>query len=385
VKPHCQGNTTAVALSRVLVLPRLVIASCLVLGSDRGLPHTDALMGTNIGAWHEDGGSRGRGVLLVSVRLGLRTTPGSWFRDDRFDVHVRPSQVFRVLRACSSADDVRSIVQHCHRLQRGVHACGGLDRLRRGGLLNWAQDLVPGPELDLLEQPLAWSISQFLIAAKSKTFHAGIVMRHLLVPSRDAECCQSRGAEGSLGTWHDGSLGSDHLPGLRRRGVASPQAPRAHDPCRVQLISEQAVLPRVRHAATEQGFALGGPGLVTKAHAEGLSPRSIKKYHVFLSSIFRRAVRDRILVFNPCDYTELPKVILCKSRTVTPEEFERLLRALPSQHRLLVETFIETECAGARSSRCGHDTSTSSDAWSVSRTPSSRRPRRTLQPVSASL
>jgi integrase len=35
-------------------------------------------------------------------------------------------------------------------------------------------------------------------------------------------------------------------------------------------------------------------------------------------------------------------VILRKSRTVTPDEFERLLRALPSQHRLLVETFIET-------------------------------------------
>ena len=33
---------------------------------------------------------------------------------------------------------------------------------------------------------------------------------------------------------------------------------------------------------------------------------------------------------------------LRKSRTVTPDEFERLLRALPSQHRLLVETFIET-------------------------------------------
>jgi integrase len=81
---------------------------------------------------------------------------------------------------------------------------------------------------------------------------------------------------------------------------------------------------------------------VTKAHAEGLSPRSIKKYHVFLSSIFRRAVRDRILVFNPCDHTELPKVILRKSRTVNPDEFERLLSALPLQHRLLVETFIET-------------------------------------------
>ena len=54
VKPHCQGNTTAVALAACWVLPRLVIGSCLVLGSYRGLPHTGALMGTNIGAWHED-------------------------------------------------------------------------------------------------------------------------------------------------------------------------------------------------------------------------------------------------------------------------------------------------------------------------------------------
>ena len=73
-----------------------------------------------------------------------------------------------------------------------------------------------------------------------------------------------------------------------------------------------------------------------------LSPRPIKKYHVFLSSIFRRAVRDRILVFNPCDHTEVPKVIVRKTRTVTPQEFERLVRTVPSHYRLLVETFIET-------------------------------------------
>ena len=81
---------------------------------------------------------------------------------------------------------------------------------------------------------------------------------------------------------------------------------------------------------------------VTKAHDEGLSPRSIKKYHVFLSSIFRRAVRDRILVYNPCDHTELPKVIARKSRTLTPDEFERLVAAVPAQYRLMLETFIET-------------------------------------------
>lgn len=81
---------------------------------------------------------------------------------------------------------------------------------------------------------------------------------------------------------------------------------------------------------------------VTTAHDEGLSPRSIKKYHVFLSSIFRRAVRDRILVYNPCDHTELPKVIARKSRTLTPEEFERLVAAVPPQYRLMLDTFIET-------------------------------------------
>ncbi|HVE24589.1 MAG TPA: site-specific integrase, partial [Sporichthya sp.] len=75
---------------------------------------------------------------------------------------------------------------------------------------------------------------------------------------------------------------------------------------------------------------------VSQAHDDGLSPRSIKKYHVFLSSIFRRAVRDRILVHNPCDHTELPKVIARKTRTLTPEEFELLVAAVPPQYRLML-------------------------------------------------
>src|SRR4051794_10334491 len=81
---------------------------------------------------------------------------------------------------------------------------------------------------------------------------------------------------------------------------------------------------------------------VTKATAEGLSPRSVKKYHTVLHSIFKRAVRDGFLVRNPCDGTELPKVIARKTRTLTAEEFERLINAVPTQHRLMVETFIET-------------------------------------------
>jgi integrase len=88
------------------------------------------------------------------------------------------------------------------------------------------------------------------------------------------------------------------------------------------------------------------PGLVqdwvTKAAAEGLSARSIRKYHTMLHSIFVRAVRDGLIVANPCAHTELPKVIAKTSRTLTPEEFELLLDAIPDRHRLMVETAIET-------------------------------------------
>jgi integrase len=79
---------------------------------------------------------------------------------------------------------------------------------------------------------------------------------------------------------------------------------------------------------------------VTQAKADGLAPRSIRKYHVLLSSVFVRAVKDRVLVYNPCDHTELPKVIAAKARTLTPVEYERLLTALPVEHRLMIETLI---------------------------------------------
>ena len=54
---------------------------------------------------------------------------------------------------------------------------------------------------------------------------------------------------------------------------------------------------------------------VTMATAQGLAPRSVRKYHVMLHSIFRRAVRDQLILTNPCEHTELPKVVLRRSRT----------------------------------------------------------------------
>jgi integrase len=80
---------------------------------------------------------------------------------------------------------------------------------------------------------------------------------------------------------------------------------------------------------------------VTKALADGLLPRSTQKYHVLLSSIFGRAVKDGVLVHNPCYHTELPKIISKRKPTLTPREYERLLAALPERHRLMIATLIE--------------------------------------------
>jgi integrase len=80
---------------------------------------------------------------------------------------------------------------------------------------------------------------------------------------------------------------------------------------------------------------------VTDATAAGLSAASVRRYHTMLSSIFERALRDRVVTFNPCE-TELPKVIKKKARTLTPAEYDQVLAALPAQHRLMVETAINT-------------------------------------------
>jgi integrase len=81
---------------------------------------------------------------------------------------------------------------------------------------------------------------------------------------------------------------------------------------------------------------------VTTATKNGLSAASVRKYHTMLGSVFERALRDRVVTFNPCTHTELPKVIKKKARTLTPAEYVAILTALPAQHRLMVETAINT-------------------------------------------
>jgi hypothetical protein len=45
---------------------------------------------------------------------------------------------------------------------------------------------------------------------------------------------------------------------------------------------------------------------------------------------------------DPCEHTELPKIIVRRTRTLTPDEFGRFIAAIPERQRLLVVTASET-------------------------------------------
>jgi hypothetical protein len=97
---------------------------------------------------------------------------------------------------------------------------------------------------------------------------------------------------------------------------------------------------------------------VTKATAEGLSPRSVRKYHVMLHSIFERAGRDQLILINPCEHTELPKIVVRRTRTLTPTSSAasslryRSVTGCSSQQR------SRRACAGASSLLSDRGTST---------------------------
>jgi integrase len=81
---------------------------------------------------------------------------------------------------------------------------------------------------------------------------------------------------------------------------------------------------------------------VNKALDDGLTPRSVVKYHVVLHGIFKQAVRDRVIPFNPAAETKMPKVVRKQRRILTPKEFETLLEHIPDRWLPLVLTSIET-------------------------------------------
>ncbi len=81
---------------------------------------------------------------------------------------------------------------------------------------------------------------------------------------------------------------------------------------------------------------------VNQALEGGLTPRSAVKYHVVLHGVFKQAVRDRVIPFNPAAEAKLPKVVRKQRRILTPQEFGSLLEHIPDRWLPLVLTSIET-------------------------------------------
>ena len=142
------------------------------------------------------------------------------------------------------------------------------------------------------------------------------------------------------GAWHDTTLGEVTF----REYVEGEWLPNKHVEAstRAAYISylNKHFYPYLGHRQLNRISPSLVQDSVTQAAADGLSPRSIRKYHVMLSSIFTRAVKNRILVHNPCDHTELPKVITRRARTLAPPD-TAAPAAIPDQFRLMVETLIE--------------------------------------------
>jgi integrase len=68
----------------------------------------------------------------------------------------------------------------------------------------------------------------------------------------------------------------------------------------------------------------------------------VVKYHAVLHKIFSRAVIDRVVPYNPCSHSELPKVIIKPKRIITPEEFDVILAGVDVRYQTMVLLDIET-------------------------------------------
>jgi integrase len=134
----------------------------------------------------------------------------------------------------------------------------------------------------------------------------------------------------------------DYLPRLRRERVVAQPTPRGQHTRRIPLHLDKHFLPFFGQMAMAEILPSTIQSWVTQVTNDGLSPRSVVKYHVMLHGVFKRAVRDRVIAYSPCTDTELPKVIAKKRHIPTPEEFQQLLESIPDRFLPLVLTEIET-------------------------------------------
>ena len=65
-----------------------------------------------------------------------------------------------------------------------------------------------------------------------------------------------------------------------------------------------------------------------KLYANGLSARTIHIINIVLSSALKKAIKNRLIMFNACDAVELPKQIKKERRVLTVDEQKKLIKIL---------------------------------------------------------
>jgi integrase len=80
-----------------------------------------------------------------------------------------------------------------------------------------------------------------------------------------------------------------------------------------------------------------------------LAPSTVGVVHGIVSGIFRAAMRDRVIVHNPCDGTKLPKVTKSRVEPLATEVVLALAAAVPDRYRALV---ILSAGSGMRQGEC---------------------------------
>ena len=80
-----------------------------------------------------------------------------------------------------------------------------------------------------------------------------------------------------------------------------------------------------------------------------LAPSTVGVVHGVVSGIFRAAVRDRLIVANPCDGTRLPKATPSRVEPLPVETVHALADAVPARYRALV---ILAAGSGMRQGEC---------------------------------
>lgn len=130
---------------------------------------------------------------------------------------------------------------------------------------------------------------------------------------------------------------------------------------------------------------------VAKLGSSGLSPKSIKNVHGFLSAVMATSVREGLIDRNPCQGMRLPRTDSHEQRFLSADEYLAIRAELPNQYRPLADFLAGTGCRFGeataltirdidwtqRTARISKAWKRTPDGWQVG-PPKTRRSRRTV-------